>query len=507
MNDGRVNNAIRNTKWGMIRILLNTLMPFVVRTFLIHTLSASYAGLSSLFTSILSVLSLAELGFSNAIGYSMYKPVAENDRKKICALLAVYRKAYRAIGLVILLTGSLAALFLPSLIQSDLPDAVNLYVLYFIYLMDLLIGYFLYGYQTCLLSVHQREDIVSRNALIAGFVLRAMQCVTLLLFRNYYVFVVLIPATTLLQNCLNHRSVRKLYPDLVPEGKISREEKNELKRNIAGLTIWKIGSATRNTFDSIVISMFLGLVPVAIYNNYMMIVGGVSSLLGVVSHSMLAGVGNKIATEDPETNYRDFRKFHFLYMWLAGWCTVCLACLFQPFMRLWMGRDMTVPDGIMFLFCYLFFMLKQGDINSVYYQAAGLWWQGKWRSVIEAGSNLILNLVLGKLLGLAGILLATIISYTIAYFYGSRFTFTCYFRNKGLSVFYLDNLRYLLVTAMTGFLTIQICRIAGSDVVSAVICLIFPNLVFLLIYGSNSTCRGWLKYACDRILKKGLANG
>ena len=513
MRSARAENTLRNTRWGLLRRTLSLLLPFAVRTILIHTLGAAYAGLSSLFVSVLSVLNLAELGVSNAVTYSMYKPVAEGDTARVCALLAEYRKAYRIIGTAVCVLGLAAAPFLPYLIRGGLPDTVNLYLLYFIYLADLAAGYFLYGYQSCILSVHQREDAVSRNAVAAGILLRVLQCTVLLAFRNYILFAALIPAATVFQNLLTHRSVCRLFPGIVPAGRISPAEKAELKKNIAGLAIWKAGSASRNAFDSIVLSLYLGLTPVAVYNNYMMILKGTAAFLGVILTSMLAGVGNKIALEAPEENYRDFRRFHFLYMWASGWCTVCMMCLFQPFMRQWMGQDMLVPDTAMFLFCGLFFMLRQGDVNSVYYQAAGLWWQGRWRSVIEAASNLVLNLALGKLFGLTGILCATIISYTIAYFYGSRYTFTCFFRNGKLPVFYLDNMKYLLVTAGSAYLTFRLTGAAAGMTGSAaadtlcclLICAVVPNALFAAVYCLNPECREWLRYARDRILRKGAA--
>ena len=363
----RTKNAIRNTKWGFLQRLANILLPFVVRTVLIHTLGAEYGGLSSLFTSILSILSLTELGFSSAIVYSMYKPIAEDDRDKICALLNVYRKAYLVIGSIILAIGLMLVPVLSKLIKDDVPADVNLYVLYAIYLINNVISYFLYGYKTSLLSAHQREDVLSKNILLYTLALDGAQCVVLLAFKDFYLFTILIPLSTVLLNILNNRAVSQMFPDYRPRGTIGTADRDELKKNLTGLMFSKVGAATRNTFDSIVVSMFLGLTSVAMYNNYFYIVSGVNAFLVVLMNAITAGVGNKIAVDSPESNYEDFNMFHFLYMWLAGWCTVCMMCLYQPFMRLWMGESLMFPNYIMFFFCYYFMMMKQGDISSVYY--------------------------------------------------------------------------------------------------------------------------------------------
>ena len=309
----RTKNAIRNAKWGVLEKIIHIFLPFLVRTILIHVLSAEYAGISSLFASILQVLSLAELGFSNAIVYSMYKPIAEDDKTKICALLNIYRKAYRVIGAVILILGLAVLPFIPKLIHGEVPVDTNLYYLYLINLLNTVLSYFLFAYQTSLLAANQRDDVLSKNTLILNVFCKLTQCVVLLVFKNYYAYVIILPFTTVLLNLLNHYAVKKMFPDYMPVGDISEDEKKELKKNIAGLMIWKVGGATRNTLDSIVISMYLGLISVAMYNNYMYIVSGVTTFLRVILTSISAGVGNKITTESPEKNYQDFQKFHFYY--------------------------------------------------------------------------------------------------------------------------------------------------------------------------------------------------
>ncbi len=506
----RAKNAIRNTKWGFAQKLVNILFPFLVRSVLLYTLSAEYAGLSSLFTSILQILSLAELGFSNAIVYSMYKPIAEDDGEKVCALLNVYRKAYFIIGSVILGFGLLLIPLLPHLINGEVPSNTNLYVLYLIYLFNSVVSYFLFGYKTSLLSAHQREDVVSKNTLLYNIVLYGIQCIVLLCFRNYYIYAIVIPFSTVLLNVLNNLSVKRMFPNYVPFGNINEKEKTELKKNLIGLTIWKIGGATRNTLDSVVISMYLGLVSVAMYNNYYYIVFGLNTFLGVFSSSITAGVGNKIVTDTTETNYEDFKKFHFYYMWISGWCAVCLMCLFQPFMKLWVGKELMFSNSIMFLFCYYFMMTKQSAINNVYYQVIGLWWEGKFRSVIEALLNLVLNFTLGYYLGVVGIILATIISYTCMYFYGSTFIFTKYFKNGKLNKYFVDNILYMMVTGVIGFVTFKLLEVLLSSQnndwielgIRALVCIILPNVFFALIYRINKDNRKYMNQAIVQIKER-----
>ena len=507
----RTKNTIRNTKWGVSQKIVSILCPFFLRTALIYVLGAEYAGLSSLFTSILSILSLTELGFSNAIVYNMYKPVAEDDEDKICALLNIYRRAYLIIGWVILALGVILIPVLPYLISGDVPTDTNLYILYLVYLINTVISYFLFGYKMAILSAYQREDVISKNTLLYNVILYGLQFVVLFAFRNYYAYAIIIPLATVFLNLLNNRAVKKMFPNCKPAGEIDSDTKANLKKSILGIMIWKVGAATRNTLDSIVISMYLGLVAVAMYNNYFYIINGVITFLGVIITSITAGVGNKVATESPENNYKDFHKFHFYYMWISGWCAVCMMCLYQPFMSLWMGEKMMFPDYIMFMFCYYFIMLKQGDINYVYYQATGLWWEGKMRSIIEAVLNLILNLILGKYFGVAGIIVATIISFTCIYFYGSKFVFTKYFKNGRLMSFYVDNCIYLGTIAGAGIITFIITKaitnaidfnIIGESSIVLILCVLIPNIIFAVVYSVRKQQRCYIRGVYNKLLRR-----
>ena len=199
-------------------------LPFIVRTILIYSLGASYAGLNGLFSSVLSVLSLAELGVSNAITYSMYKPISEGDTDHICALLNVYRRAYRIIGTVILSMGLALLPFLRYLIHGSTPDAINIYLLFCIYLLNTVISYFLFGYKSCILSVNQRQDVISKISIFSRTLLQITQCILLLCSKNYYLYVIVIPLITVAENLLNSYWVTRLYPQYVPKGNIDEEE-------------------------------------------------------------------------------------------------------------------------------------------------------------------------------------------------------------------------------------------------------------------------------------------
>ena len=112
-------NAAKNIAFELLQNSYRIIVPFIQRTLMIVYLGMEYAGLGGLFTSILSLLSLAELGVGAAMIYSMYRPIAEDDEKKILKLLNLYKKYYRIIGTVILVIGLAITPLLKFLIKAD----------------------------------------------------------------------------------------------------------------------------------------------------------------------------------------------------------------------------------------------------------------------------------------------------------------------------------------------------------------------------------------------------
>lgn len=422
-------NAARNIVWAVINKIFVIIMPFAARTAMIYYLGVEYTGLGSLFTSVLTVLSLAELGFSSAMVFSMYEPINKGDKPKLCALLSFYRLVYRVIGIAVLVVGVVLMPFLPSLIKGSVPGGINIYVLYAIYLSNTVIGYFLYAYKVSLLTAYQRGDVVSKVGLVTSVGMYALQIAALVLTQNFYVYAALLPLSTIVNNIVCNVLSNRLYPDIVCEGRLDRETVGDIAKRVSGVFLYKLSSTTRTSFDSVVISAFLGLSVLTQYQNYFMIVSSVSGMLAVVINAITASVGDGIVSKSRDENYGDFKVFVFLYMAIAAVCSSCLLCLIQPFMRIWVGNDLAIADGLAALFVLYFYVQTMGDIVYLYRTAAGLWWQDRIRPIIESVANVILNLLFVQLWGFAGILLATITTLVFINFgWGAHILFKHYFK-------------------------------------------------------------------------------
>lgn len=508
MKIDRSGNAKRNLFFGTLNKIVTVILPFIVRTTIIHILGAEYLGLGSLFSSILQVLSLTELGVGSAIVYSMYKPIANDDNDTLCALLAFYKKIYFIIGIFIMAIGVIIIPFLPKLINGTYPDTMNIYYLYLIYLINTVSSYLLFAFKGSLLNAYQRVDISNNINSAVNILMYLFQIIILITTRNYYLYAALMVIASVAVNFLVAFYTTKLFPEIVCRGRISAYQRQDIKVKLKGLMLNKVCQVSRNAFDSIFVSMFLGLAETAIYNNYYSIMNAVTSFLAIVSQSILGGVGNSVETEDVKKNYFDMIKINFIYMWISGFCTVCLVCLYQPFTKLFFGKHMVLSINAVILFCIYFYVLKMGDIRSVYVHANGLWWENRYRSVIEAVSNLVLNYFLGKYFGIYGIIAATLLSlFFINFLWGSGIIFKYYFTEISIKEYYGLHFFYAVTTMLACWVTYHVCELISIAGVAGlffrlIICMVLPNIIFMLFYRKTKEYKAaipWIKKMIVRL--------
>lgn len=487
---GRTINVKRNILYGVIQNFASHLFPFIVRTVLIFRFGVNYLGLNSLFASILNVLSLMELGFGTAIVFSMYKPVAEDDINQICAYLSYYRIIYRVIGLVILITGLTLMPFLNYLIKDPtLPGGLNLYVCYLIFLIDTVISYLLFGYMTAIPTAFQRIDILSRIDLGIAVFRCAVQTMILLSSSSFYLYLLSMPIITTIRNLFTAFVVRWKYPDLGCKGIINVTQKKDLKKKVSGIFFNKLTTASRNSIDCLCISAFIGLSVTGMYSNYYLIVLSILSVSIMICNSMMASVGNSIVVESREKNYTNMRLFDFIYMAIAGWATTCLFCMYQPFIFAWLGKSMMLDISVPLGLSVYFYILKSGDIRWVYHEGAGLWWECRYIMIGETIANIVLNIMLCKVIGISGVILATVLSVFVTNcILCPKVIFEEYFKNNKLREYWKDHLCYAGTVILSVVISWLPCekafpmQLIDRGLLSSIICLGGRLLVCSLLF-------------------------
>ena len=487
MSTSRILHTKKNMIWTYIDYIVTLAFQFVTRTIIIRTLGSEYLGLSSLFTSILSVLSMAELGFSTAIIYNLYKPIAENDADTVCALLAFYKKIYRIVGIVIFIIGSLIVPFLPILIKGGYPTDINIYALYFLYLLNAGVSYFMFAYKTALLNALQRMDLIKIAYSIVNISQCIFQIVVLLLFKNYYLFVVGTIAGNVARNLLAAYFAKRKFPQYTCKGEISKSLKVDVWKRVKGLLVSKISSVTYTTFDSIILSSMRGLVSVAIYSNYLNIYNSIGKIIVLMRQAMQSSIGNSIAIESKEKNYKDVFVLQFMFSVIAIWCSTFLLCLYQPVMVLWMGADMLLSMIDVVLLCALLVVSTVQHSFYLYLSGDGLWWEMRWPYICSTIANLIMNVVFCRWWKTTGIILATVIANTVfGLIWQSAIVFKKYFE-KSNTAYMKKQLMFFVIGAFIGFISYSLCSVISLKgfaelAVYALICAVIPPVCLYLVF-------------------------
>lgn len=481
MNEkSRTENSIMNITTGLFGQGLQVLLSFINRMAFIRCLSADYLGLNGLFTNVLSVLSLAELGIGSAIVYALYKPLAEKDEKKIIAYMNFYARAYRTIGIVVAVAGIIMLPFLNVIINLPYQIHENIYVLYCISLFNTSITYF-FSYKSSLLIADQKNYVVLLCSYCTSFAQTLFQIIILLLTRNYILYLLVQTVCGMIYNIWISRVADKSYPFLSnAKYRLTSNEKGSLVRDIRALVITKLSGVLVNNTDNILITFFKGLATTGVTSNYVLLVNTLNNLLNQIFNGLTASVGNLNAVATKEKKYFMFKVVNLANFWLFGWATIGFVFLSSIIVNLFFGSQYVLEMDIVIIMAVNFYTVGMQNAVWTYRGTLGLFRYGRYLLLVTAALNLFLSVVLGQRFGVFGILLATFISRVLTNIWYDPFAVF----KHGL---HLNPIKYLYIYfKYIGILSFTICIIFGcskifkSDIWLVVLCVIVPNIVFYI---------------------------
>ena len=342
------------------------------------------------------------------------------------------------------------------------------------------------AYMQSLLMAHQRNDMISRCMLFAQASMYILQVGVLIFFRNYYLYIILLPVCTIAINLSTTLLAKKAYPQYFCKGKVSKEVEQSIKKKIAALFGSKISSVILHASDNIIISIFLGLTIVTQYGNYYYVMNAVIGLTTVLYSAFVAGVGNSLETESLEKNLNDFKMLSFLNYWITMFCACSLLCLYQPFIEVWAGEDLLFPFHIVILFAIYFYIYQSYRIVLTYKDAAGIWWEDRFRPYVIMIVNVIGNVILIQIIDVTGVVLSTIISLIISVPWAT-YTVYKYIFKTDMKQYSFNMLIHIFVAALCCALSYLICSyipFAGYTAlfVRLPVCIIVPNVLYFFIF-------------------------
>lgn len=483
----RTKKSARNLAFALGGQFLSVAAGLVLRTFFIKCLAEDYLGISGLFTNILSMLSLVELGVGSAMTYSLYKPLATHDQEKVKSLMQLYKRAYTAVGALVIFMGLCLLPFYRQLIENP-PQIPELDIIFLLYVVNTGGSYF-FSYKKALIVSDQNRYIETIVYTLFDLLLNAAQIVILVTTHNYLLYFGIQVLFTFARNFAVAKKADRMYPYLRDKNirRLTAEDMAPIKRNVGAMMLHKIGAVVVKSTDNVIISKFVGLSSVGLYSNYFLITNGLNKFAGQVFSSVVASVGNAAAMAGPKKLNDIFEKIFFIDFWIYGFCAICLYNLFNPFILLWVGRKFLFPMGVVVTIVVNFYLNGMSKTAVTFRDATGNYYADRFKPVLEAIVNLVVSLWLVKKLGVAGVFLGTIISTLTTGFWIEPVVI--YRRSLEKSVWTYFG-RYFLYTACTLFacaVTTALCSlVGGSGLLSFIgkmaVCAVTPNLIFLLAF-------------------------
>lgn len=490
MEFNRTTNAKRAIFSGLFYKLLSMIAPFFLRTLIIYTLGNLYLGLSSLFTSILNALNLAELGIGSALVFAMYKPVADDDKDRVNALLNVYRLAYYVIGSIVLILGLILVPFLPNLIHGEYPAEINIAIVYLIHLASAVSGYFFFGYRGSILHVYQRVDAINKVSIVMDVLLYTIQAIALLSFHNYYLYAGAGVFRSIFFNLIIWLITRKTFSDIRPVGRITRAEKQLILLKTGALVGHKVGTVVVNSVDNILIAAFIGLNIVAVYNNYFYIFTALSGMFLMLTNGLTSIVGNYIIKKDQSEINKLFNTMHFFVALGVCFCCTCLLNMYQPFITVWVGDESLLPFSSVILFTIYFFIVKIKTVGLLFKDAAGLWEKDVLKPYIQIMIDLVIDLILLRTIGINGAIISSIACILFGFIYETIVVFK-YCLKSSPRGYYLKTGLYFVATAVSCIVSMTLCELVPEHGIATVLLNFAISIVISFLVFAICTC--WTK--------------
>ncbi len=490
----RIKNTIYNTIWGLIYRIVSLIGPFIVRTLIVNKLGIEYSGLSSLFTSILTLLNLTNLGFSSSIVFTMYKSIVDDNIDEQCAMVNFYRKAYLIVGVVILSLGFMLMPFLPYFVKGNYPVDINIYILFSIYLIYTAMDYLLFAYNNAIFSAYQRNDITLKISTVRYIIQYFLQALVLILFKNYYAYAIILPLVVIPNNIVSYLVARKKFPYIKCVGKLDPNIKKDIYKRVSTLFGHKLGNTILVGIDSIIISSFLGLATMGMYGNYYYILTGVNAIVEIFTNGIRAGIGNKLLMDTKEKNYDLFKSLVYIWLFLIGISASLMMALYQPFIAgIWYSSKYLLNINIVILIVVYFYTWMFRIMQLTYRDAAGLWTKDWLKPYLALIINIFGSIYLVKVTNsISGVLIPSIFIFIVIYFPWEAYVLFKYLFKRSIKEYVQNVFKYSAITMISAIASYLLCiylvpeNTAMSFIIRApIVVLVFSLLWLLFTYKTN----------------------
>lgn len=504
MNVSRTKNVLLSTVSGIGVRILTLILNFVLKTVFIKFLGIQYTGVASLFSDILTVLSFAELGIGSAVTYALYKPVAENDEVKIARIMNFYKSAYQMVATTVFVLGSLLIPFLDYLVK-DVPDIKeDIRIIYFLYLLNTTCSYLLI-YKSSILDAKQKKYEISKIEGLMVVVRLTTEFIVLVVFKEFIIYLIIELAMTIIKNLLIARKANQEYITRSKE-KLDSKEKKYIFADIGALAMYQISGVVASGTDSIIISAILGTGLVGYLSPYKMILTQITVIIQQFFNAANASIGNlAVEEEDSNKQFQLFQGIDFAVFWLMAFCSTSLYILLNPFVEIWLGAQYQLSQGIVLVLTVDFVICNLIRVVALFRTSNGLFIQGKYRPVIMTGLNIIFSILGAHVLGMFGVLLATVIARVVTQVWYDPWLIYREVFKKNVFDYFKRYICYIISIIISIVCITFLCHFINMDnllfmfILKVIFCIVISNLVVILCWHRTDE----FKECCNRI--KGIA--
>ncbi len=484
----RTHNSVKNMLVSVIGQILVLITHFVGRTVFIQILGVEYLGVNGVFTNVLSMLSLAELGVGTAITYALYKPLAENNDEKVHTIMSLFKKIYIFIGIIIGIVGLCLIPFLDMLVQRT-ANIDDLSLIYILFLANTVSTYF-FSYNQSLLIADQKIYLVKIYSNFINIILTIIQIVILIYTSSYILYLVATIISTFITNIVIRDKCLKRFTFLKSKEKpqpLSKEEKTDLKKNIVAMSAHKVGGVVVFGTSNIIIAGFLSVALVGIYSNYMLVITTLTTLIALIYTSVSASVGNLGVVSTVDKNKEVFNNIYFFSTTMAGYSSVCLIVLFNPFIEIWIGKEFLLEAPVVIAIVVSFYTRTARSAVSITKDAFGLFWKDRYKPLFEAVFNLIISIILVNYLGITGVILGSIISFMLTTFWVEPYVLYKYSLGKGLQEYFTKYIFRTTINIIICVVTVLVAQfIPGEGIykfsLQLLLCVTVVPAMYIAIY-------------------------
>ena len=473
--------ALLNVKYGVLSQMVKILLQFIVRKTFIYYLGVELLGVHSLFTSILSMLAMAELGIGSAVAFSLYKPIVQKDTNKISAIMCLYRKLYRIIGIIILTIGCLLLPFIPDLVSttSEIP---YLRMIFFIILLNTSLTYLLFAYSQTLLIAAECKYEVDKVMVLFNILTSIGETLIIITTHNFILYLLVEMVCLISQQFLIYKKAYRRYPEIMSarDVELCKGEKREIWKNVYGLSIGKVSGAMLGSIDSIILSVFISTTVVGLYSNYLLVQTAATTIISIVFTSVTANVGRKFA--DNTISQSHLYLMFFLNFIICGVCVVMYFALINDFITLFLGNNLLLPFQVVCAFSLNIFITYMSLSIQVFKDASGIFWHGKYRPLVTCVLNMLFSLLLVKPLGIAGVVFATALSRLVTTFWFDPYLVFKYAFNSGLKKYFVTYGYYTALVLVAVIILHIIFKTSFFDIVTIPLFICKAVMSFVVIF-------------------------